>query len=168
MKQNPCGFQQFAQFFPKVELPITLHAEAHHAFSQHNQPLPQPCIEKWLINENEEPSPFVEYLPCFEIQNLEDCRGLVYWKADLLQYEYHLCTFDKESKLVQTKIIAGSKTNGDSIIQRIATIEEDGIILVAEGQSSVQHPNQEMQNRSDFHFEIMAGGDILQAFDRSI
>ena len=43
------SFSHFLEKFPEVELPITLAEEAHHAFSQKNEPLPPLMIEQFIL-----------------------------------------------------------------------------------------------------------------------
>ncbi len=169
MKPAKCPFQQFQSYFPELELPLTLHTEAHHHFTAHNQALTESCIHRWIEDiEPTEPNPYLEFVPCLRITGVENCHALVYWKADLLQYEYILTTFSLKEELVARKSIAGFKANQDKTIIRIATIEEDGIIGVAQGESSLHQSPLELENQRNFHFEILDGGDILQAYDRSI
>ena len=96
-----------------------------------------------------------EYVPCFRIPEIEreEIAAVVYWRAtfrDLAYaYEYFLVTFDKKAEKISHKSIGGTtlQMNGTTplITNRVATIDENLFIYIAEGQSTVNtpahHPN---------------------------
>lgn len=160
------NFLDFLGLFPEIEFPVTLTTESHHFFSKSNSPLPEDVIMGFL-NEisGDEPSPFVEYIACFRLPKHLDFHGIVFWKADLMKYEYILTTFDKNGRLVGKQIIAGTKSNGKTIITRVATIQEDGSIIVAEGEDDPNELYYQAGKSRTYHFELLQTGDILLLSD---
>ena len=160
------NFFDFLGLFPEIEFPVILTADSHHFFSQNNDPIPEKVIRKF-INEltGEETSPFVEYIACFRLPDHLDFHGIVFWKADLMKYEYFLTTFDKNGRLVGKQIIAGTKSNGNTILERIATIQEDGSIIVAEGEDDANELYYQAAKSRTYHFELLPTGDILLLSD---
>lgn len=163
MIQKKIPFEIFVSHFPLVDLPITLNSEVHHIFSRENKPLTQGMIIQYLENlDQHQKTEYTEFVPCFQLPNPDDFIGLVFWRADLMEYEYFLVTFDKRGNLIDKKIIAGTKSNGETMLKRVATIDEDLIIFVAEGISDLDDKHYHADSSNTFHFEILPSGDILQ------
>ena len=143
-------FNLFLKYFPVVELPILLGEDEHHTFSTENDMLPPDLVSKFLLQGEYEFVPlakeeleieefgvneddFVEYIPCFKLPDTDDFHAIVYWKADLLTYEYVLNTFDKNGKSIAAHVIGGMKAEGNKVKQSVTSIQDDGIIYIAEG-----------------------------------
>jgi hypothetical protein len=137
-------FKLFLDYFPSVDLPIMLGEEEHHVFSAENEALPVPLIRDYILNIlptedetveiiEEDTDELVEYIACFQISNTEDYHAIVYWRADLLNYEYILATFDANGKRIDSKPIGGMRAEGQKVHQSVTQIDEDGFIIIAEG-----------------------------------
>jgi hypothetical protein len=150
--QKNTDFKLFLDFFPTIDLPILLGEDEHHVFSAENETLPLPLIRKYILNINEksdadlgenqddtveiledDTNDLVEYIACFQISNTENHHAMVYWKADLLEYEYVLVTFDKNGNRIDAKPIGGMRAEGQTVHQSVTQIDEDGFIIIAEG-----------------------------------
>lgn len=160
-KSNP-SFTQFLNFFPELELPVHLTDESLSVFSQENLALPVPVFQKFISKyDNTETDEFTEYIPCFRIPHTENFYGLVYWKAQLLNYEYHLVTFDIKGNFITGKVIGGLLTNGSTIIKTVATIDEDWVVHIVSGEDNVHAPNYNPESSKAFSMEILSTGDII-------
>lgn len=158
------SFQDFLKKFPPVELPVSLTNESHFIFSKENDVLPSSLVEEYIVANDEEVDEFSEYIPCFRLPDQNNFHGIVYWKAGLLVYEYYLVTFDKNGKFITKQVIAGLKSNRESILQRLAVIDEELIISIAEGtQSDPQKNNYNPSATKAYHMEILSSGDIIYA-----
>lgn len=158
---NP-SFTQFLNFFPELELPVHLTDESLSVFSQENIVLPLPVLSKFISKyDNTEADEFTEYIPCFRFPDSENFYALIYWKAQLLNYEYHLVTFDKKGNFITGKVIGGLLTNGASIIKTVATIDEDWIVHIVSGEDNVNSPNYNPDSSKSFSMEILSTGDII-------
>ncbi len=168
MTRRKTLFQALLDYFPEVELPITLTSDTHHIFSQENKPLPQSIIEAYLLEAGRDSvGEFEEYVACFRLPAADDYIGVVVWKADLMSYEYLLKTFDKRGSLIASQVIAGTKTNGETILKRVATLDEDGIVLVAEGLAATDEESYDPERSRTFQFEISPTGDILHTLSEN-
>ncbi len=161
MKPN---FADFLKKFPQIELPISLTNESHFVFSRENDVLPAVLVEEFILPYDEDVDEFTEYIPCLQLPEQQDFYGIVYWKASLLVYEYNLVTFDKSGKFITKQVIAGLKTNMDSILQRLAVIDEELIITIAEGaQLDTDRNDYDPDATKAYHMEILSSGDIIYA-----
>lgn len=154
--------QDLLYYFPTIELPITLHSELHHVFSKENKPLPVNLSSRFL-DFHKMDDDYTEYVPCFALKAEKQFIPIVFWKASLLEYQYVLATFDPRGGLISHQIIAGSKSNGDSILKRIATIDEDRMIIIAEGVGPIDERNYQANKSNTYQLEIAPTGDILQS-----
>ncbi|MEM9992059.1 MAG: hypothetical protein AAF738_09865 [Bacteroidota bacterium] len=132
------SFPDFIERFPEVELPLTLNDQTHHDFSKHNDPLPSIIIANFIAPiEDVEIDDYTEYIACFKIPKTYDFHAIVYWKAGLLNYTYTLATFSKGGQLIDKRVIAGTFSDGNSIVQSVATIDEDWMIYILSGQNEL-------------------------------
>ena len=154
-------FTKFIAYFPEVELPITLTSDTHHIFSRENKPLPEKLTHTMLEVDEESVDPYSEYIACFRLPPTEHYLALVYWKASLMTYQYILCTFDHSGQTLASQIIAGTKTNGDTILERVATIDEEGVIYIAEGIGKAEDRHYNADESRNYQLEILSSGDIL-------
>jgi len=121
MKNNGKPVVHFGHFidkFPEIELPITLNDEIQHQFSKNNEPLPPLMIEQYLAPlDGQTPDEYTEYIACFRIPNTQDFHAIVYWRAELLTYEFNLATFSKKGELIARRTLAGTFYDGEQLIQ---------------------------------------------------
>jgi len=153
----------FLQFFPELELPITFSEDTHHDFSRNNDALPQLAIEQYISKiEGDEMDEFTEFVPCIRIPATHDFHAVVYWKAELMNYQYILATFDRNGDLVDSRVIAGLFTDGDMITRSMATIEEDWLINVVTGQvdAADEEDYHAAQSRT-FGLELLPDGRVI-------
>lgn len=137
-KSIKVSFPNLLECFPEVELPVTLGDKTHHDFSQHNDPLPLPIIANFIAPiEGDEGDDTTEYIACFRVPKTYDFHAIVYWKAELLNYTYNLATFTKGGQLIDKRVIAGTFSDGSSITQSVATMDEDWMIYVLTGQNAI-------------------------------
>lgn len=129
--------KEFLAAFPKIELPVTLTMDLVHVFSQNNDPLPESLVEGFLLPLGEEYDVFTEFIPCFALPDTEGFHALVYWKAALMRYTYVLLTLDKNGALIDRAELAGTFSDQNTLIQSVATIEEDWDIVVMSGQATI-------------------------------
>lgn len=165
MEEKPLkiSFKHFLEKFPVVDLPITLGEDTHHTFSQENDPLPMLMIEQFILPlEDEEMDELTEYVPCFRLPAQQEYEAVVYWKAELLSYQYQLVTFGKkEEKLIDKRVIGGSFFDGEQMTRSVATIKEDGQIIIASGQEDPSHPDFEAANSTAYRLQISTKGKIV-------
>lgn len=162
MKKDKVSFGQFLEFFPEVELPVILSDENLSIFSKENTALPLPMIQEYIAKyDNTEPDEYTEYIPCFRIPNTDNFVGIVYWKGQLMNYEYHLVTFDTRGKFITGKVIGGIISNGTSLIKSVAQIDEDWVIHVVSGEDSATNPNYKAEMSKAYSMELLSTGDII-------
>jgi hypothetical protein len=160
------AFHEFVAKFPPVSMPATLGEETHLVFSRENEQLPLAMIEQFILPieektpENEE---LIEYIPCFSIDQTEQFIALVWWKADLLDYEYVLATYTDKGQLISRKVIGFTKVVDGLINRAVATIDEDWVIFIAEGRAKANRSVEDFDPTSarTYEMEIMANGEIV-------
>jgi hypothetical protein len=168
MTRKKIPFDIFINHFPEIDLPVTLSSGIHLVFSRENKPLPQEFIQVFLEDiDQHKKTEFTEFVPCFRLPHLNDFIALVFWRADLMEYEYILVTFEKNGRLIDKRVIGGTKSNGETMLSRVATIDEDLIIFVAEGIGNLDEQHYEANSSNIFHFEILPSGDILQMINEN-
>jgi len=157
------SIEEFLSFFPTIELPVTLTDDLHIVFSKRNEPFPQAVLEQYLWPlEGNDVDEMTEFVPCFQLPNTYNFHAFVYWKAELLNYQYVLVTINEQGTLIDKKVIAGTSSDGDSLTTAITTIEEDFEILVLSGHA-------EQEKRADFtgnkskatRLELLPEGQII-------
>ena len=159
-KERNIGFDQFVDFFPEVDLPVTLTEESSLDFSRLNTPFSGEAVAKFIIPIEAETDEYTEYLPCFRLKNVGNIHALVYWKAGLLNYEYKMVTFDSDGMLIDGKVIAGTITNQETIVRTVSTIDEDWIIHTVVGQQEV-NTNKLSTDSKSYTLELLATGEII-------
>ncbi|MCB0685035.1 MAG: hypothetical protein KDC53_00880 [Saprospiraceae bacterium] len=162
MTNKPLSLKGLLEYFPPIELPVTLTSDLHHVFLQENKPLPESYIKEFLQTENEEDDPYTEYAACFRLPGNEQYQAIVFWKASLMSYEYSLATYQNSGRMISSRIIAGTKSDGNSILKRIATIDEESVISIAEGIGPLDDRQYDADQSHTYQLEIAETGDILQ------
>lgn len=165
MKTNEkLNFGHFLEKFPVIELPVTLTEESATAFSKTNDPLSAHLIEEYILPiEPDGVDDFTEFVACIRIPDTHGFFGVVYWKAGLMNYQYILATFSKTGELIDRKVIAGTYSDGDMLIQSVATIEEDWIIYVVSGKTSANATSYDASSSKSFDLELLATGEIIRS-----
>lgn len=162
-------FSHFIEKFPVVDLPVTLTNESAHHFSQQNDPFPALMIRQYLLPFERNVAPnadeFLEYVPCLQIPNTVGFKAVVYWKAELLTYDYVLMTFTDKGDFIDKKEIAGTKVDGDALAMVVATIDEDWVIHVVGGVNSVANQEYDPSNSQSFQLELLPTGEIIKSED---
>lgn len=154
-------FEDFLQYFPEVQLPITIREETFQEFSSTIPPLPIAMIEHFLMGENDEDDGMTEYISCFRLPDTTEYKAIVYWKAGLLTYEYILQTYTNDGKgIIDSRVIAGTVVNGAEIIQSVARIDPDKMIYTASGMVEAEDDFAEASNNSISIVEIFENGAI--------
>ncbi|MEO0777603.1 MAG: hypothetical protein AAFW73_09615 [Bacteroidota bacterium] len=156
-------FNLFVAKFPLIDLPLTLTNESSRHFSQQNDPFPGPMIHQFILpyDGEEFDDQVTEYLPCLQIPGTAGFKALIYWKAGLLQYGYHLVTFTDKGEFIDKRGIAGTKLNGDALALSVATIDEDWVIHIVGGVSSATEINYDPSNSQSFQLELLPTGEII-------
>jgi hypothetical protein len=158
------SFAEFVAKFPPVNMPVTLGEDTHHTFTLENEPLSPDMIEQYIYpaENNAEDDPYTEYMPCFSIEEAGPFIALVWWKAELLNYEYSLATFTPKGQLIQRRIIGFTKVADHKIERAVATINEELEITVAMGASFDEQDVYDPGTSRTLNLEIMANGQIIQ------
>ncbi|MEM6698404.1 MAG: hypothetical protein AAF599_08410 [Bacteroidota bacterium] len=165
MQQKKIRFSHYLNYFPELEMPITLGEETHHAFSQKNEPLPALAIQQFILplEKEDEDEDLIEYVPCFKIPKTDGFHAIVYWKAGLLNYQYTLVTYEPKGELIDTRVIAGTFSDGESMTNSVATIEEDLMIYVMTGHSANAEEVYDAGASTTIDLEILPDGSIINA-----
>lgn len=144
-------------------MPATLGEDTHHVFSTENEPLSDELIVQFIhptearVNDD----PFTEYVPCFAIDNTKEFIALVWWKAELLNYEYVLATFTSKGELIDSQVIAQTKVEGERVYRAVASISAELEIVVAEGFSSDAADHFDPESSRTRELEILPTGEIV-------
>lgn len=143
-------------------MPVTLGEETHHAIGTENEPMPPGMIAQFIfpVEGVTEPDEFTEYMPCFAIEEVNGFLALVWWKAELLNYEYHLATFNAKGELIAHRVIAYTRVTSGSVTHAVAVIDEELEIHIAEGTSPDGNMSFDPAKSRTFGFEILANGEI--------
>ncbi len=163
-KVQKVSFPEFLERFPEVELPVTLSEGLQLEFSRENGVLSQAMVIK-LVNviEGEEPDEFTEFIPCFQIPNTLDFHAIVYWKGGLMNYQYILATLSKKGELIDKAVLAGTYSDGDVLVQSVATIENDWIIYIISGKGEATATTYDATSSKAFNLELLATGEIISS-----
>ena len=162
------SFHQFLHYFPEIELPVSLTDELFDEIRRVNDDLPGPLVFEFIPGAKEETDEFTEYFPCFRIPETGDFIAVVYWKASLMQYEFHLVTYTPKGELIAGKVIAQTLTNGQTIIRSVATIDEDHIIKVVSGEMEVKKMEYDAQDSKAHTMELLSTGDIIFSLNEDL
>ena len=157
-------FHDFLAKFPPVTMPVTLGEDTHHTFGTENDPLSDALISQFIhptetvIADDE----FTEYVPCFSIEGTEQFIALVWWKAELLNYEYVLATFDAKGQLISRAVIAGTRVDNGAVMRSVAIINEEWEITIGEGISPDGNQIFDPTTSRTRNLEILVNGQIVE------
>lgn len=158
------AFSEFLERFPPIPMPVVLGEDTHHIFSQENKPLPEALAAQFIQPYEEQTTDaddLVEYVPCFAIEGTEHFAAVVWWKAGLLVYEYVLATFTPRGELIDRRVIAYTRVEGDRVHRAMATIDEDWNIFIAEGEASSADDSFDPTTSRMRELELMLDGKIV-------
>jgi len=157
-------FHDFLAKFPPVPMPVTLGEDTHHTFGTENEPLSDELISQFIhpTESVAADDDFTEYVPCFSIDNTDQFIGLVWWKAELLNYEYVLATFNDKGELIGRSVIAGTTIKDGVVTRAVAVINEEWEIMVGEGTSPDGNQIFDPTTSRTRHLEILINGQIVE------
>ncbi|MEL6277169.1 MAG: hypothetical protein AAFU03_18865 [Bacteroidota bacterium] len=159
------SFEHFLDRFPVTELPLTIGEETVRAISKELPPLNPRIIEEYILplEEGKVNDEFTEFVACFQLPPQENFIGLVYWRADLLQYHYVLVTLDsKTGELIDRNIIAGTSYDGGELTQSSAAITDELTVYVVSGQGHGEDYDYSAAGSTASRFQISEQGKILE------
>lgn len=156
------SFSNFVERFPEIDLPITLSEEMHMTFSSENPPLQSEMIAQHIMRaEEKEADEFTEFIPCFRLKDTHEFVALVYWRADLMNYQYIMATYDSKGKVLDRQVLGGTHADGNAITQSVATIDADWSIHIVTGQSKTRDKVYEAESSRAFELELLSEGQIV-------
>lgn len=164
MKTN-LSLENFLEFFPVAELPLTIGEETVRAISKETEPLPGALIEAFIhpmeeamVNEE-----FTEFVACLQLPHQEKYTGIVYWRADLLQYHYVLVTIDKVTgETIARQVIAGTSFDGEELLQSSAAITEDLTVYIVSGQGQAMDYDYSASGSTAQRYQVTSQGKIIE------
>lgn len=163
---NDVNFETFLERFPEVELPVVLRSELDVTFSQQNDPLPGAATDRFIVGTGGGPSAddeYTEYVACFRVPETYEFHALVYWRGGLLDYQYILATYDKNGTLLDRATLAGTTSDGQTVIQSVADFDDDWTIKIITGAS--QDDAFVPANSSVRRMELLPDGNIKREVD---
>lgn len=145
-------------------MPVTLGEDTHHTFSTENEPLSDALISQFIhptetVLADDE---FTEYVPCFSIDGTEQFIAVVWWKAELLNYEYVLATFNDKGQLISRQVIAGTSIQDGAVTRAVAVINDEWEITIGEGTSPDGNTVFDPTTSRTRNLEILATGEIVE------
>ncbi|MCF8246223.1 MAG: hypothetical protein K9J37_05435 [Saprospiraceae bacterium] len=155
-------FNQFIQIFPEEKLPISITEESASDYSLQNIAMPQKAIDEFLLEIDPDVDEMTEFVPGFRIAGLKDIHAIVYWKAGLLNYQYILATFEKSGKLIDSHVIAGTVSDGLSIIRTVARIDEDMTIYMVSGMAEGSDEDYDASQSTAREMELLPDGRMIE------
>jgi len=161
------SIKDFLKYFPKVKPPVTLTEDSNRVFSKKNKPFSIEATEEYLVKFEKEIDEFTEFIPCFRIIQIDNIHIIVYWKGGLMTYEYIMATLNKKGELISRKIIAGTKSNGETVVQSAATIDEDLIIHIMVGATN-KGKDYDPKDSKPMSMEVLPTGDIVFTIEKAL
>lgn len=159
------SFNYFLEQFPDLELPITFSEDTVRTISRETPPLPPALIEQFLIPiEPGMADELTEFIACLRLPEKEEYAGIIYWRADLLQYHYTLATFNpKTQELIDRQVIAGVSYDGEEVTQTQAVLNESLMIYQASGQAGADGEYDYKASSSTVRrFQLSPSGKIVE------
>ena len=155
-------FNQFVHLFPEATLPVSITEESASEFSLENDPLPQKAIDDFLLQFEPDVDDLTEFVPGFRIPGLNDVHALLYWKAGLLNYQYVLATFEKNGKLIDRQVIAGTASDGTIVVRTVAQIDEDRTIYMVSGAFEGAEEEYDASQSTAKEMELLPDGRMIE------
>ena len=157
---NPT-FEALLGCFNEHDLPVTLTEETLTAFQQMHDPIPGQLVEAFFSDGGEPLDDFTEIVPCLRIPDTHDFFALVYWKGELMKYQFILTTFDKNGDVIASATLAGLQSDGNNVLRSIATIEEDWKIHIIEGEQAAKEEFYAPMSSHAYMMELLSSGEIV-------
>lgn len=160
MKVPKPSFSAFLKAFTVQELPVILTEESISDFERLNDPLAQVLINAFIEPESEDPDAFTEFVPCFKLPGTEDFHAVVYWKGELMKYQYFMTTFDNKGNQIANAVIGGIQSDGKIVVRSVATIDENMIIHIVEGEQPASETQYVHNQSRAYQMEVNKSGEI--------
>lgn len=162
------SFKVFLNHFSKETLPLTLSDENIGYFDRKNRPLSGDVIRQFIMqgSAEEDEEEMTEFIACNIIPDTKKFHAVVYWKGKLLEYDYIIATYDNNGVLLTKKVIAGLRSDGQSVKRSVATIDEDWIISIIAGEQNEKEELYNPKKSKIMTMELMANGEIIFALDQ--
>lgn len=157
-KKLPLHLEELLEYFPPIQPPITLSEEIAYKFSTENKPLSEKIIAE-TFSKWEQMDEYVEFVPCCRLDLEEPYFALIYWKGGLMIYEYKLITLSETGELIDSKVIAGTVSNGVTVKSSVATIDTDNCIYTMVGETEGNRKFDPSESTA-FKFELLPDGKI--------
>lgn len=150
-------FEKLLEYFHHIELPISFEPHHTHQLTEKNNTIPTD-LAKVFLDENltEEQEEYVELISFGRISLGNGCIGLVYWKADLMNYEYILVNLDKNGEILAKKRIGGTQYVEKRLLHTVATIEPN--LSVSNETYQEQRPERILAAEN---WQIMENGEMM-------
>jgi hypothetical protein len=162
------SFPDFLTKFPEIDLPVILSDETQRELVKINQPLSVELVRRFIGREDGVDPEDTEYIPCFRIKDTFEIHAIVYWRARLGEYSYHMATYSKSGKMIDRRQIGWTRYDSKGEIhQAITTIDHDWIISVAEG----KHRGRSLYNPKSskiWQMELLVTGEIVYSFNEEL
>jgi hypothetical protein len=163
MKKPEPSFEALMACFAEHELPITLTEETLTAFQQMHDPIPGYLVDAFFTDGLEQIDAFTEIVPCFRIPDTHEFHAVVFWKGELMKYQFILTTFDLKGKPIASAAIAGLQSDGATVLRSIATIEEDWKIHIVEGEQGAEEEHYQPTSTRAYEMELLSTGEIVMS-----
>lgn len=167
MKSHKVAFTDFLERFPKIELPVTLTEAMISEFEKNTDPFTPAMISEFIPEHADENAEYVEYVPCFRIPDTHDFHAVIVWRGDLMKYHFLMMTYDKHGKMLASATIAGTESDGKSILRSVATIESDWIIHIVEGDHDLAGVEYQPLSSRAYRMELLPSGEVIFLLDAS-
>ena len=102
-----------------------------------------------------------EYIACNIIPDTKDYHAVVYWKGSLLTYEFILSSYTKSGVLIDKKVIAGLRSDGENVQRSVATIAEDLSIQIVVGELSASDKLYDPTKSQSMSMDLLTNGNIV-------
>jgi hypothetical protein len=116
--------------FPPAELPVVLTSETHHEIAEHFTGFPAELLAEYVLDPDEEPDEFTEYMPCLRFSVTAKIAGVVWWRAALEGNDYILQTYLISGSKIERIRIAGTRYTEKGLLHTVASIGRDLEIFV--------------------------------------
>jgi hypothetical protein len=161
MKMPKPSFADLMACFSRHDLPVTLTEETLTAFQRMNDPIPGHLVEAFFGDGLEAMDDYTEIVPCFSLPDTHEFHAIVFWKGELMKYQFILTTFDLKGNPIASAAIAGLQSDGNTVLRSIATIEEDWKIHIVEGEQRSDDEFYTPTSTRAFELELLSTGEIV-------
>lgn len=155
-------FDQFVKIFPEVQLPVSITEDSATEYSTDNDPFSERMIADFILPGEAEVDEFTEFIPGFRIAGLKDIIALVYWKAGLMNYQYILATYEMGGKSLDRQVIAGTFSDGNTIVRSVARIDTDLTIYIASGMVEGSDDAYDAGETTTRELELLPDGRVVE------